>query len=110
MGHLATAIIPILLGAGVVPSMPALITLRGFLFAPVLYKAMSATNWSLYNPSNKGQSRLIVRYNTWFPRRIQHRDFLLSNPDILAAQKKLVRKPGWIIRRLDLYVTRVLSI
>ena len=37
--------------------------------------------WGLYNPSTDGQNRLIVCDNTWFYRRIQHRDLLMSDPD-----------------------------
>ena len=42
--------------------------------------------WSLYNPSTDSQLRLIVCANTRFRRRIQHRDFLMSDPDHPATQ------------------------
>ena len=42
--------------------------------------------WRLYNPRTDGQNRLIVFTNTWFRRRIQHSNFLVSNHNLLAAQ------------------------
>ena len=47
--HIATALITLLLGAGVVPSMPVLITLRGVLFSPVLYSVVTAMTSFLIN-------------------------------------------------------------
>ena len=43
----AKALITLLLGSGVVLSMPVLLTLRGVMFAPVLYEAVSVKNYCI---------------------------------------------------------------
>ena len=92
LGQISTALIPLLLRDGVFLSMTVLLTLRGVLFSPVLYEAVSVTSYCIAGvlrtcgsyriPVFDVQSRFIVCANTRFHRRIQHRDFLVSNPDL----------------------------